>query len=80
MDELGVPVVLVEAIQNLYWETVAHIQGHTDMACTFCMNKGVKQGCCASPQLFCLFFDRVASYMDTHLVPAPGSQLFSLAL
>jgi hypothetical protein len=42
-------VALVEAIQNLYFETIAHVQGSTDDDRTFRMNKGVKQGCCASP-------------------------------
>ena len=64
----------------MYWQTVAHVQGHASDSCTFRMNKGVKQGCCASPQLFCLFFDRAASFLEAHLLSAAEFSMFSLAL
>ncbi len=80
MDELGIPEGLVTAIQTMYWQTVAHVQDHISDSGTFRMNKGVKQGCCASPQLFCLFFDRAATFIEAQMLSAVEFWMFSLAL
>ena len=58
--ELGLPDYFVKVLQKFYFETVATISGSQKPSSTVPMNKGVKQGCPASPLLFSLFFDRVA--------------------
>ena len=42
MLELKIPENIVNVIQNLYLDTIAHVQGLDTPGCTFSMNKGVK--------------------------------------
>ncbi len=42
MGELGIPEYLINIIKNIYYETVAHIDGINTPDCSFKMNKGVK--------------------------------------
>ena len=44
------------------------------------MKIGVKQGCPASPRIFCLFFDRVRDYLAQHAPPSRRAHTPFLAL
>ena len=37
------------------------------MSAAFDVNMGVKQGCPASPRVFCLFLDRVRDFIAAHI-------------
>ena len=40
------------------------------MSAAFDINMGVKQGCPASPRVFCLFFGRVSDFIAAHAPPS----------
>ena len=40
------------------------------VSAAFNVNIGVKQGCPASPGVFCLFFDRVRDFITAHAPPS----------
>ena len=44
--------------------------GGGSMSTTFDVNMGVKQGCPASPRMFCLFLDRVWYFIAAHTTPS----------
>ena len=46
----------------------------------FDVNIGVKQGCPASPHVFCLFFDRVRDFIVAHAPPSHRAHTPYLAL
>ena len=46
----------------------------------FDVNIGVKQGCPASPRVFCLFFDRVRHFIAAHAPPSRRAHTPYLAL
>ena len=50
------------------------------MSAAFDVNMGVKQGCPASPRVFCLFLDRVRDFIAAHAPPSWRAHTPFLAL
>ena len=50
------------------------------VSAAFDVNIGVKQGCPASPSVFCLFFDRVQDFIAAHAPPSRRAHTPFLAL
>ena len=50
------------------------------MSAAFDINMGVKQGCPASPHVFCLFLDRVRDFIAVHAPPSRCAHTPFLAL
>ena len=62
--ECGLDPSIVEVVRRMYQDVAGQVVGDSS---TFGMMSGVKQGCPASPLLFSIFFDRVASFVAARL-------------
>ena len=62
-EELEVPEHIRMGIEALYFQTRSVVRAGGSMSTAFDINMGVKQGCPASPRVFCLFLDRVWDFI-----------------
>ena len=69
-EELEVPADIRTGIEALYYQTRSVVRGGGAFSAAFDVNIGVKQGCPASPRVFCLFFDRVRDFIAAHAPPS----------
>ena len=56
------------------------VQGGVSLSTAIDMDIGVKQGCSASPHVFCLFLDRVWDFLSAHTPPSWHAHSSFLAL
>ena len=64
LNQLNIPMELVKALKLSYCDLEARItEDIQQILDAIPIRIGVKQGCPISPLLFCLFFDRVESYI-----------------
>ena len=79
-EELEVPEDIRTGIEALYFQTRSVVRAGGSMSTAFDVNMGVKQGCPASPRVFCLFLDRVRDFIAAHTSPSWRTHTPFLAL
>ena len=79
-EELEVPADVRTGIEALYYQTRSVVWEGGAFSAAFDINIGVKQGCPASPRVFCLFFDRVRDFIAAHAPPSRRAHTPYLAL
>ena len=79
-EELEVPEDIRTGIEALYFQTRSVVRAGGSMSTAFDVNMGVKQGCPASPRVFCLFLDRVRDFIAAHTSPSRRTHTPFLAL
>ena len=77
--EQEVPEPIRTGIEALYFQTRSVVWAGS-MPAAFDINMGVKQGCPASPCVFCLFLDRVRDFLAAHIPSSQRVQTPFLAL
>ena len=65
MEELEIDGKDVRMIRNLYWEQKAAVRLHGELGDWMEIQKGVRQGCILSPDLFTLYSERALSKIKT---------------
>ena len=79
-EELEVPEDIRIGIEALYFQTWSVVRAGGSMSTAFDVNMGVKQGCPASPRVFCLFLDRVLDFIAAYTSPSQRTHTHFLAL
>ena len=79
-EELEVPEDIRTGIEALYFQTRSVVRVGGSMSTAFDVNMGVKQGCPASPRVFCLFLDRVRDFIAAHTSPSRRTHTLFLVL
>ena len=79
-EELEVLEDIRTGIEALYFQTRSVVRVGGSISTAFDINMGVKQGCPASPRVFCLFLDRVRDFLATHAPPSRHAHTPFLAL
>ena len=69
-EELEVPEDIRMGIEALYFQTRSVVWAGGSMSTAFDVYMGVKQGCPASPHVFCLFLDRERYFIAAHASPS----------
>ena len=57
-------------IEALYFQIQSVVRVGGSISTAFDVNIGVKQGCPASPCVFCLFLDRMRDFLAAHAPPS----------
>ena len=78
--ELEVPEPIRTGIEALYFQTRSVVRVGGSLSTAFDVNMGVKQGCPASPRVFCLFLDRMRDFLAAHAPPSRYAHTPFLAL
>ena len=65
--ELEVPEPIRTGVEALYFQTWSVARAGGSMSTAFDVNMGVKQGCPASPHVFCLFLDMVQEFIVAYI-------------
>ena len=55
LSEIGVDGKDIQIIRNLYWDQTASVRIMNELSEEMCIQRGVRQGCVASPTLFNLY-------------------------
>ena len=79
-EELEVPEDIRMGIEALYFHTGSVIWVEGSMSTAFEVNMGLKQGCPASPCVFCLFLDTVLGFITVHASPFQHAHTLFLVL
>ena len=79
-EELKVPADIRTGIEALYYQTRSVVRKGGAFSAVFDVNIGVKQGCSASPRVFCLFFDRFRDFIAAYAPPSHRAHTPYLAL
>ena len=79
-EDLQVPEDIRTGIEALYFQTWSVVWAGGSMSTAFDVNMGVKQGCPASPRVFCPFLDRVRNFIATYTSPSQHVHTPFLAL
>ena len=79
-EDLKVLADIRTGIEALYYQTWSVVRWGGAFSAAFDVNIGVKQGCHASPRVFCLFFDRVRDSIAAHAPPSHRAHTPYLAL
>ena len=69
-EELEVVADIWTRVEALYYYTRSVVWAGGSVSAAFDVNMGVKQGCPASPRVFCLFFNRVWDFIAAHAPPS----------
>ena len=67
-------------IEALYFQTRSMVWVGGSISTAFDINMGVKQGCPASPRVFCVCLDRVRDFLAAHAPPSRRAHTPFLAL